>query len=314
MSTRLFGWRDIPALHRFRKDCIYLNSAWLLTRGRLSLPSAMISTLSPARDVFTSITIPEDRDRLPLIGQVMQLPASRLAQLTFLMPEKAIHSSTLTPLLEFLSAQLIEQGILRILADIDENAAAYESLRSAGYAVYCRQRVWQMKDIDSQNEKQPSWRMVEDQDILAVRSLYYNIVPPLVQQVEPFPSNHAIGMVYKANNEVMGYVEPNYGHSGIWLQPLIHPDLEDLPEVLSGLVRALPYRFSRPVFICVRSYQSWLEPILEDFGAEAGPRQAVMVKHLAITQRALRTLAVPSLEGGQAEISAPFAHSENRHS
>jgi hypothetical protein len=31
----------------------------------------------------------------------------------------------------------------------------------------------------------------------------------------------------------------------------------------------------------VRSYQTWLEPVLEDLGALAGPRQAVMVKHLA---------------------------------
>jgi len=313
MSTRPFDWRDLPALHRYRKDCVYLNSAWLLTRGRLSLPSALISSLSPASGVFTSISIPDDRNQLPLIGQVMQLPVSHLAQLTFLMPERAIHNSTLNPLLEYLSAQLIEHGVLRILADIDENAAAYESLRNAGYAVYCRQRVWEMKDGNIPNGKQTPWQMADDQDFLNVHSLYHNIVPPLVQQVEPFPSNQTIGMVYKANGEVMGYVEPNYGHSGIWLQPLIHPDLENLHEVLSELIRALPYRFSRPVFICVRSYQSWLEPVLEDLGAEAGPRQAVMVKHLAIQKRALRTLAIPALEGGQAEISAPFAHSENRH-
>ena len=35
------------------------------------------------------------------------------------------------------------------------------------------------------------------------------------------------------------------------------------------------------MYLCVRSYQTWLEPVLEDLGALAGPRQAVMVKHLA---------------------------------
>jgi len=36
------------------------------------------------------------------------------------------------------------------------------------------------------------------------------------------------------------------------------------------------------VYLCVRSYQAWLEPVLEDLGAHAAAqRQAVMVKHLA---------------------------------
>jgi hypothetical protein len=34
------------------------------------------------------------------------------------------------------------------------------------------------------------------------------------------------------------------------------------------------------VYLCVRSYQAWLEPVLADLGARAGERQAVMVKHL----------------------------------
>ena len=33
--------------------------------------------------------------------------------------------------------------------------------------------------------------------------------------------------------------------------------------------------------MCVRTYQAWLEHVLEDLGAKPGPQQAVMVKHLA---------------------------------
>jgi len=36
-----------------------------------------------------------------------------------------------------------------------------------------------------------------------------------------------------------------------------------------------------------------------------------MVKHLAITQKAFRPFAIPALEGGHPEISAPLAHSES---
>jgi hypothetical protein len=55
----------------------------------------------------------------------------------------------------------------------------------------------------------------------------------------------------------------------------------------------------------VRSYQAWLETAIEDLGAEAGPRQAVMAKQLVNQQKALRTFAIPALEGGQPEITAP---------
>ena len=43
---------------------------------------------------------------------------------------------------------------------------------------------------------------------------------------------------------------------------------------------------NRPVYVCVRSYQAWLETVLEDLGAEAGTRQAVMVRRLAKTVKA----------------------------
>ena len=73
------------------------------------------------------------------------------------------------------------------------------------------------------------------------------------------------------------------------------------------LLSKVPNRRSRPVYICVRSYQSWLETAIEDLGAEAGPRQAVMAKQLVSQQKASRAFAIPALEGGQPEITAPIA-------
>jgi len=47
-----------------------------------------------------------------------------------------------------------------------------------------------------------------------------------------------------------------------------------------SLIHRLANRRNRPIYLCVRSYQAWLEPALEDLGARVGERQAVMVKHL----------------------------------
>jgi hypothetical protein len=60
----------------------------------------------------------------------------------------------------------------------------------------------------------------------------------------------------------------------------------------------------------MRSYQTWLEPALEDLGALSGPRQAVMVKYLAAAQRAEKLAANP--EAAWAKPAAPMAHTSNR--
>jgi hypothetical protein len=76
------------------------------------------------------------------------------------------------------------------------------------------------------------------------------------------------------------YVNVTYGVRGIVLTPLIHPEATDVALKLNSLLNQLPDRRGRPVYLCVRSYQAWLESALEDLGARAAPRQAVMVKHL----------------------------------
>jgi len=77
------------------------------------------------------------------------------------------------------------------------------------------------------------------------------------------------------------YVSLASGAQGIVMTPLIHPEATNVEMKLSSLLNCIPERRGRPVYLCVRSYQAWLEPALEDLGANAAPRQAVMVKHLA---------------------------------
>jgi len=85
------------------------------------------------------------------------------------------------------------------------------------------------------------------------------------------------------------------GVYGIVLAPLIHPEATDVSAKLISLISNLPDRRNRPVYVCVRSYQAWLEPVLADLGAQGADRQAVMVKHLARLVREEQTVpAVPS--------------------
>jgi len=310
MSIRPFDWRDLPALHRYRHQSVYLNSALLLTRGPQLVPGTLLSYLTPGSRIFTSVSTNNGDTNHDLIGQAIHPASSQMAQLTFLLPDQALDSAALPSLLEHLSAQAVEHGAFRLLAEADERSMAYEALRRATFATYARQRIWQIEGLPSSESPPLPWHVAAEKDLIAVRSLYNNLIPGLVQQVEPFPADRLHGMVYRQEDDLLAYIELKYGHRGIWAQPFVHPDAEDVVGRLMELLYHVPHRRSRPVYLCIRTYNSWLEPALEDIGAKAGPRQAVMVKHLAVPQKALRAYALPALEGGHPEVSAPIAQSQ----
>ncbi|HSF80170.1 MAG TPA: hypothetical protein VLA49_02990 [Anaerolineales bacterium] len=310
MKVRPFDWRDLPALHRVRDQGVYLHSALVLTRGPLLVPGALLSTFAPGMGIYTSISFNEQAQPAQLFGQVIQAAGAQCAQLTFLAPSEALENENLQVLLEHLSRQAVERGAFRLLADVDERTAAFEMLRQAGFAIYARQRIWQLKTSLSSGDESMAWQTATERDLIAVRSLYNNLIPGLVQQVEPFPSERLRGLVFRQGGDLLAYIELKYGHRGIWAQPFIHPDAEDVVEKLIALLPNLPRRLSRPIYLCVRSYQSWLEPAIEHVGAEPSPRQAMMVKHLAVPQKAVRAFALPAIEGGHPEVTAPFSRAQ----
>lgn len=318
-NVRPFDWRDLPVIHRYRRQSVFLYSSLVLTRGPMVLTSTLLSYFARGMGIETATCNGNSHARGkgifngPLLGQTLQPPGAQFTYLTFLAPANGLDSPYLVDLVDHLVGEAGKRGSLRILADVDESSPIFESLRQVGFAIYSRQRIWQLKPA-SAREKQVSsmgWRKAASADSLAVRSLYYNLVPGLVQQVEPDPAQNLNGLVCHRDGELLAYVELRNGRHGVWAQPFVHPDAGQVRELLADLLDSLPWRHSRPVYFCVRSYQGWLEPLVQDLGAKPGPRQAVMVKHIALAKKAARTFALPALEGGQPEISAPFARAEN---
>ena len=312
MNIRPFGLRDLSLLRHYRNHGLFLDSTRVLIHGPMMVPmGALISFIGPSLRIFTYVCENKAEPIKHIIGQVSYTSGSSYARLSFFAPEDALDQPELTALTEYIVTEMGQLGVFHLLADVDESNRVFHILHRAGFAIYARQRIWRLDGEPLGETDEASWRASRLRDAIGMRSLYCNVVPGLVQQVEPLPKKDLKGVVYYQNGELLAFVELKYGTKGIWVQPFVHPDTQGFDRHLGYLLHDLPGRRDRPLYICIRSYQSWLESAVEAMGAQPGPQQAVMVRHLAISRRVKETLAIPSINGKRVEPTAPVIHIEN---
>lgn len=288
MSIRPLAILDLPQLYRFREEAIGLDTARTLTRGNPLGAGRLLAYMNPARHVYSAIANGESES---VLGGIIHSRDDAFAKLLYLAPASQLNHPGLPALIENLSVQAGGWGAFHVLAEVDEVSDAFVPLRKAGFSVYAWQRMWEISEIN-ESSSGFEWTRVRSIHLPAVQSLYHQIVPPLLHPIEPQPKT-PIGWL--SNDGAKCYVSVTHGTYGIVLTPLIHPEATDVSSKLTALISNLPDRRGRPVYICVRSYQAWLEPVLADLGAKAAARQAVMVKHLARLVKEGQTVpAVPS--------------------
>ena len=288
MSIRPLAILDLPYLYSFRDQAIGLDTARTLTRGNPLGAVGLFAYVNPVRHIYSAVINGEGE---PVLGGIIHSRDEAFAKLLYIAPSSQLNHPDLPQLIESLSAQAGEWGAFHVLAEVDETSDAFIALRRAGFAVYAWQRMWDVSEI-AEAIRPVVWTRVKSVHLPAVQSLYHQIVPPLLQPVEPQPKT---GLGWLCNEGVKCYVSATQGVYGIVLSPLIHPEATQVGEKLASLITHLPERRNRPVYVCVRSYQAWLEPVLADLGARGADRQAVMVKHLAhLIKEGQTAQAVPS--------------------
>jgi len=291
MSVRPLALLDLPYLHGLRDEAVGLDATRTLTRGNPLGAAGLLSYVNPTRHIYSAIA---NGEKDTVLGGVIHTRDETFAKLYYLAPSSQLEHPYLPDLIENLSEHAGTWGAFHVLAEVDETNDAFVSLRKSGFSVYAWQRMWNVSDVDG-SASESGWMRVRSVHVPSVQNLYHQIVPPLLHPLEPQPKA-AIG--WMCNEGAKCYVNVSQGIHGIVLTPLIHPEATDVGEKLSALISNLPDRRNRPVYICVRSYQAWIEPVLADLGAKAAGRQAVMVKHLvhmvkdAVTARATQPAGV----------------------
>src|SRR5215211_971735 len=293
MSIRPLALFDLPYVYSFREEAIGLDTARTLTRGNPLGAVGLMAYMNPAKHIYSAIV---NGSADSVLGGIIPSRDETFAKLLYLAPASQLSHPDLPALIDNLSAQAGAWGAFHVLAEVEETSDVFVPLRKAGFSVYAWQRMWDASKIDASQiaEADPGvgWTRVRSVDVQSLQNLYHQIVPPLLQPVEPQP-REALG--WMCNEGVKCYVSASQGAYGIVLSPLIHPEATDVSIKLASLIAHLPDRRNRPVYVCVRSYQAWLEPVLADLGARGADRQAVMVKHLAhLVKDAQTVTAVPS--------------------
>jgi hypothetical protein len=279
---RAFTIADYNLLRELSRQIIYLNNQFLLTRGSgASTRGAYLSAVSAFTGIHTFTCNPANNHQ-SVIAQVYFDGDSPLAHCLFLAPSTALESRAMPEILDGITKQIGLRGAHSLIAEVEEVHPAFKALRQSGFSIYARQRVWKLTSAPEPAEEKIGWRPVLERDQFGIHLLRKSLVPGQVQQIEIEHSQLSDGYVLRQDGEIVAYAEVQRGSHGIWVQPFVHLDAEPFERALAELIVRLRPRNSRPVYVCLRSYQDWLQSALEDLGAQAGPRQVVMARRTSV--------------------------------
>jgi hypothetical protein len=313
ISLRPFDWRDLAQLHRVKDRGLCLDSQLASTRGANAMQHALLDVFNPNRTTLTLVAKSKTSNGETLIGQCIHKTGENNARLTFMGPEAQLEGEAGLRLIDGLTRAAGELGAHSVSGDVDESSSTVLQFKRAGFSIYTRQRIWKLAPDSHRNHSavDNAWRPEQEADFNAVRGLYLNLVPALIQQFElpPYPSNQ--NWVHWRNGELMGYLDIERGPLGIWAQPYLHPDAEEVDLLLEAVLDRLLVE-GKPIYFCVRSYQGWVSQTLKHLQFEAHVDLAVMVKRIAVGVQQAKTSELPALEGTYPNVTAPFAKVEDR--
>ncbi|MCB8948291.1 MAG: hypothetical protein H6653_09775 [Ardenticatenaceae bacterium] len=310
---RPFNLRDLPLVHRLSEVGVSLHTESALTKNLHPTRGALFSLVGGD---FPTYVWKSDKNGLAGFIQLCLGEESAHAHILYLSSTGdgqldvengtavsgadgangqrpyQVNEDAWLPLLDQAVVEAGQRGIHSLVAEVDEVSDELPVLRRAGFVVYTRQDLWVLEPGGAADIKTKAnlLRPRQAEDDWDIQLLYANTVPRLVQLVEPMPPLHdGAGWVLHEENELAAFVHVHVGPVATWMRLFIHPSAEtQADQIITAVVQKTPAAAERPIYCCVRRYQSWVQTSLERSGFALWGSQAVMVKH--IVQKASKPL------------------------
>lgn len=260
-------------------DCLRLH-----TRGTPLTLRNLLARMSPAQCVLTFIA---DNNSSPhQYAQVITQQNAESGQFSFVVGDSHLGKQSMVELIERIIREAGEWGVFHLLADLPEGEPFLEAFSTTGFRIWAHQRVYTLRQKDTStilaNGTSPyNWRTWAHADLPAMQQLHRMVVPGLFQNIEPLTRRARLGLVaYDENESLLGYADLDSGPRGVWVQPVINPNVSD-PRLLYDLLPRLPDVFGRPIYLAARSYQPWTQNMAEQLGSAEVTSQTLLVRYLA---------------------------------
>lgn len=271
---------DIPLMLRLKQNAIVLHSEMGLTNDARGQNTALLSSIVFPRGLYTLVAHADDQD---VVGQFRYHADEVNAHIVYLAPtlQDDEDDTVWLHILDAMAQQAGKSGAQNLVAEVETSHRLFETMRSAGYAVYSRQVIWQHHAIEGETLVS-SLRVTPEtnDDQIGIASLLGCTIPRILQTVMG-PSADMDGLVYRKDGRIEAYIAYSEGRHGVYMIPYLHPDvLSDASDIITAAVCELERCRKVPIYVSVRGYQGWLENAMLDLGFTPWLEQAVMVKHL----------------------------------
>lgn len=282
---------DLALVHRLASNQFVMDTTTALTKGINLLEAALLAAV-PLADLGFPTLVLRDHDS-GYIGQIRHRAGTTHAILAVLAPVPRQHIAY-TPWLHLVDGLVItagKRGALVVTAEIPEQAyAPFEILRQAGFIIYTRQSTYKRHPAKLAKIPAPSrvrLRPTTEMDQARLPTLYNNLVPPLVQQADPYGEiqhGHADIVIESIpENRLLGHLAITEGKSGLLVKPLLHPDVfDEAATILGHALHFWPKAEKLPLYFAIRAYQEWVGTPVAELGFEQIDRQVVFVKHTTV--------------------------------
>jgi len=313
---RPFGLHDMVAMRQLQGQSVPLDVRRRLLYRDAPARDALIGFLTRHHLGPLTWMLGEDDDAWQgkAFAQVWSVPARRDWNLIAMAPAldaDAHVESTWRDMLQALVPWAVENGVFRIVSRVDEGSEPERVLRTSGYIATVRQELFRLESHPGAVACPRGLQPAHPRHDWALGELYYQVVPPAVQDAEAAfsracagPRRYLLGgesareYVWQDAERVNAYLAIAYAPQGLWLNILVRPEYRaDIAPHVRYVLGQVQETDPRPIYCAVPDYAVGIGWVLRTLGFQAAGRHAHMVQHVAARVPVWRPLVVRGMDG-----------------